>query len=188
VTAERTLSIMRMKYPEVVRPDQVHALEDQLAAAKKQREAEIVAARAAKENERMVADRERQLKPLQKGLKDAEAYRDRGMQNSKSFGSANNDFQRAIRLCELVMGRAASLSKSHANDTVMVRELRNMDQQAGEMRTDMLLTTASLYITHGQLNAAMGNVNKVLATEPDNRQALAMRGRIEVAANSGWGW
>lgn len=187
--AERTLRTLRVKYSDVVPADKLHALEDELAAKTKKRESEIVAAKAAKEDAQEVAKRESALKPLQKGLDDAQAYHDRGMQNSKSSSDADNAFSKAIRLCDLVLAKAKSLTKSHANDAVMTRELATMDQTATELKVDCLLTQASIFTTHGRFNAALGNVNKALLVDPDNTQAKALRGRIEVAANSGgWGW
>jgi len=187
--AERTLKTLRVKYSDVVPADKLHALEDELEAQKKKRESEIVAAKAAKEDAAMVAKRERALKPLQKGLSDAQAYHDRAMQNSKNSSNADSAFSKAIRLCDLVLGRAKSLTKEHANDAVMGRELQAMDKNATDLKINCLLSQASVYTVHGRLNAALGNVNKVLLVDPGNRQAMAMRGRIETAANdSGWGW
>ena len=100
--------------------------------------------------------------------------------------------QKVLRDSELGLNTLIDLKVTgHAEldgKTVMVRELQVMDQTASDLRVDCLLTGASLYTTRGQFTAAMGNVNQVLAMDPDNRQAQAMRGRIEVAANSGWGW
>ena len=42
-------------------------------------------------------------------------------------------------------------------------------------------------MTRGQFNPAIQEVNRILAGDPGNEQALAMRGRIEVASNA-WGW
>ena len=51
-----------------------------------------------------------------------------------------------------------------------------------------LLDQASLNLTRGQINEAMGKVNNILATDPSNRQAQAMRARIEIAANEAAGF
>ena len=49
-----------------------------------------------------------------------------------------------------------------------------------------MLSQASIYTTRSSFNQALGLVGQVLAVDSQNKQALNMRARIEIAANSGW--
>ena len=55
------------------------------------------------------------------------------------------------------------------------------------MWEDVLLADASLDLARGKFRDAMAAVNQILADDPKHQQALAMRGRIELA-ESDWGW
>ena len=62
----------------------------------------------------------------------------------------------------------------------------------GEGRCGVVVThdlnLASQFMSQTSLNRALSEVNAALALDPRNQAALAMRSRVEVASNRGFGW
>lgn len=129
------------------------------------------------------ARRQKLLEPLHTGMDRGRAARRKGMLNSKQPSAALSAFDRAIREFEGVERRAESLVRKNPDDEALDQDLDSLTKEARGYVASTLLDQASVHLMRGQINEAMGRVNRVLAVEPKNRQALAMRGRIEIAAN-----
>jgi len=164
------------------------SLVDLVQSSLRDKKAAEASARHANEDAEERERREKLLKPIQDGLDRGLAARRKGMLNSKQFSSALSAFDRAIKEFENVERRAASLRKRHPNDKALAEELDSATEQARGYVDSTLLDQASLNLTRGQINEAMGKVNKILASDPNNRQAQAMRARIEIAANEAAGY
>ena len=54
-------------------------------------------------------------------------------------------------------------------------------------KVELHLHLASHFTTRTSYNRAQSEVNKALAYDPRNKDALAARARIETAVNNGWG-
>ena len=145
-------------------------------------------ARRANEDDATRSRREKLLKPVQDGMDRGRAARRKGMLSSKNFSSALGAFDRAIKEFEAVQRRCESIRKKNSNDKVLLQELDSITESAHGYVSSTLLDQASLNLTRGQINEAMGRVNKILGEDPTNRQALAMRARIEIAANEASGF
>ncbi|MHC4815292.1 MAG: hypothetical protein ACYTGW_08840 [Planctomycetota bacterium] len=185
-TARQTLRELNRHYSDVVSPD----ARSQLQAALETREADFKAQAAERRAKEATArqDKEfhRKLNPLRKRLERGQANVKRGLNAGSSmskalgaFKRANSDLDRVVRGCE-------QLRKKYGNEPRYTSDINYVHEQGTRALTDSLLHSASILTSRGSFNKALGNVNKVLAMDSNNTRALAMRGRIEAAANEGW--
>ena len=144
-------------------------------------------ARRAKEDARVVAERERKLKPVLARMDKGKERRRKGLLNSRQFSAASRDLHGAAKEFELALADIDRLSQQFADDPLMIAELEDLGAQCRTQWHDSLLSAASLELVRGSYGRAMESVNTVLLVEPQNEQALAMRARIEVS-QSDWGW
>ena len=151
------------------------------------KEAAEAAEREARADARATAELERKLAPIRKDVENGQAYRRKGLLESKSQSKSRRDLKKAVSSFDRARKGAAKLAKSAAGDEVLGAELADLAEDAYAGWHDCLLSLASLSLSTGQFNDAMASVNKVLADAPKDREALAMRSRIEVTAND-WGW
>lgn len=158
--------------------------------ANKSRQIENAAARdrATARTARLSAERERQLKPLQDRLQRGKSLEQRALQNLSDQSQARSAYNRAVRDFDYVIGAAERLADRHSDDSDFTAELASLSRQAQDDKISSLLSLASIYTTRGSFNDAMGAVGQVLAMDSQNRQALNMRARIEIAANSDNGY
>ena len=155
----------------------------------KSRQVEEAAARdrATARTARLSAERERQLKPLQDRLQRGNSLEQRALQNLSNQSQARSAYNGAVRDFDYVIQAAERLSDRHSDDSDFTSELASLSRQAEDDKISSLLSLASIYTTRGSFNDAMGSVGQVLAMDRENRQALNMRARIEIAANSNSG-
>jgi hypothetical protein len=144
--------------------------------------------RAGKRAARLTAERERQLKPVQDRLQRGKDLEKQALLNLKDQTRALKAYTRAVREFEAVQRQAENLTQRHSNDAGFIAELDSLSRQAEDERVNCLLSQASIYTTRSSFNQALGMVGKVLAVDSQNRQALDMRARIEIAANSNNGF
>jgi hypothetical protein len=136
-----------------------------------------------------IAARDKAIKPVQERIDRGKDRRKSALMGSKSFGSASAEFDRAIRDFKDAIKIADQQRRKNPNDRVLIEDLDHLKTQAEDLSNSCLLSQASLSLTHGSYNKAMSKVNQVLAVDENNKQALAMRARIEIAASSGgWGY
>ena len=94
------------------------------------------------------------------------------------MSSAISDFEKALRLLGNIMEKEGEASDLAAH----------YDAWDAAVKNDIIEThlhIASIYLTRGSFNQSQRAVNQALALDPNNSEALAMRGRIEIAANEG---
>ena len=144
--------------------------------------------RADKRAAQLTAERQRQLKPVQDRLQRGKDLERQALLNLKDQTRALNAYQRAVRDFESVQRQAENLTRRHSNDAGFTAELDSLSKQAEDEMITSLLSQASIYTTRGSFNQALGLVGQVLAVDSQNRQALDMRARIEIAANSNSGF
>ncbi len=191
LAAQRKLDAATNRYPDEIDATRGQALAQELVAARadiergERKEAADRAARdAAKEQDRL-------LRPLRERLqRGQEAYK-RALAESKNTGTASRLLDTAIQNFGTVLEGADELTQKHADDEGLTSEIGRLRASARSQQIAALLASGSLYLVRGSMNAAMGRVNQTLLLDPNNQQALALRGRIEIAANSnnsGWGW
>ena len=101
-------------------------------------------------------------------------------QSRRLFESAIGDGERALREIDRVAGRRTDAASQEALEGYR----RLVTDQIIETR----LNLASQFMSQTSLNRALSEVNAALALDPRNQAALAMRSRVEVASNRGFGW
>lgn len=143
--------------------------------------------RRAKRDAKVAAEIDRKLKPIYKDIKDGAELRRKGLLGSRKRSSAKRDLAKSVAKFESALKKIDRLEKSSAGDTELRSELGALRQRAYEGWRDALLAGASLDLSLGRFNESMEAVNTILADHPKDKEALAMRARIEVAAND-WGW
>ena len=107
----------------------------------------------------------------------------------ESQSTSLRHYDRALALFRDLDRRAETLMRRHADEPDFTSELSSLSQQGQDETITCLLSQASIYTTRSSFNQAMGKVGQVLAVDSQNQQALNMRARIEIAANSnngGW--
>lgn len=187
-TAEQTLRELNRYYADVVAANVRDGMKTSLQA----REAEFKQQKQEKAAKDAIARKDnevqRKLNPLKKYVERGQADIQRGLNAGSSmskalgsFRSANQALERAVRGCD-------RLKKTYGNDERYAGDINYVQGQAVSSLNDSLLHSASILTSRGSFNEALGNVNKILARDPNNTRALAMRGRIESAANEGWGY
>ncbi len=144
--------------------------------------------RADKRAARLTAERERQLKPVQDRLQRGKDLEKQALLNLKDQTRALNAYEGAVRDFKSVQRQAENLTRRHSNDADFIGELDSLSRQAEDELITSLLSQASIYTTRSSFNQALGLVGQVLAVDSQNRQALDMRARIEIAANSNDGF
>lgn len=96
-------------------------------------------------------------------------------QAEQYFRTAATDFTRALAACRQLLQA----------DLVLDEQVGPLQRDALRGRASALLNVAGLEMARTSLLAAFADVNQVLAEEPGNADALAMRRDIELVANHG---
>ena len=145
------------------------------------------AKKEARKDARLAADMERQVAPIRKAVKDGEGYRRKGLLESKNQAKSRRDLKNAVAYFDRARKSIAKMANAGRKDEALGKELLSLSKEATTGWHDCLLSLASLSLTTGQFNDATASVNTVLADFPKDKEALAMRGRIDSASND-WGW
>ncbi len=151
------------------------------------REAAGDAKREARKDAKLAADLERKLAPIRKSVESGAASRRKGLLESKSQSRSRRDLKSAVTSFDRARKGAAKMASSAGENETLSQELEELQAEAFIGWHDCLLSLASLSLSTGQFNDAMASVNTVLADAPKDKEALAMRARIETSAND-WGW
>ena len=186
---KRLLNELIIRYPDSDPTSRKDALlseferaEDALADARRQ-------AAQSREQERLERSRESRLRPIRSRLEKARQDNKQGLLSSKSFSKAHGLFLRSIDGFEAATKAADKILKIRTNDEALVREVGDLRSAALAGTQEALLNAASVCLVRGQFTRALGHVNQVLALDSANKDARAMRARIETAANeAGWRW
>jgi hypothetical protein len=144
----------------------------------------VKAERAQRAQDAAEQARKKQVDAFERELAKANDQRKKGLLAGKEQSAAKEHFSRAVRISADVAGDIDRLGNKKDADPTLVSDLKQVKQEAEDMQVSCLLHTASVDLVRGSFNSAMGHVNRALAIHPENQQALAMRARIEVAANS----
>ena len=161
----------------------VETVEAASALRKREQEAE----RRGEEDAKAAAERARKLAPIQKHLSKGKEKRRKGLLGSRKYSAASRDLESALEHFQDALEEIETLREGLAGDDTLRVELDAAAADASGYWQDTLLSHASLDLARGKFNDAMESVNTILADHPGHAEALAMRGRIEVA-QSDWGW
>ena len=130
---------------------------------------------------------------LKKELAKAKKYYDgmieknkKALQSTKKSSTATSHWDSAIKDGHKALKELEKVSKNYT-DTETTELLQSYEIIVQDQIFEVHLNAASLYTTRTDYRSAQNEVNKVLAIDPKNKDALAARTRIEQAANRGWG-
>jgi len=132
--------------------------------------------------------RESRLSPIRKRLEDGKNARKKGLMISKSYSRAYSEFQRAVRAFDDVEKRSDALIKRYSSDGILVAQCKELTKEAKALKIDALLAGGGLKLANSQYREAMSAANQVLLIEANNKRALQLRARVELASNDYGGW
>ena len=138
-------------------------------------------------DDKAAAALEKKIAPIEKAIDEGASIRREALLGSRTRGNTRSQVARSVSKYEKALKDLDKLMAESMDDRGLMAELAALGQKATAGMYDSLLTGASLDLTRGQFNKALEAVNRVLADDSENKEALAMRARIEVAAND-WGW
>jgi tetratricopeptide (TPR) repeat protein len=187
-TAGRTLITLSRRFPEEITAERVATLQQELDRERDRRRGATAAAAAKRVEGEQQDEQRRWLAALASELDGAHSAWEQALRSTGSFVQATELFDRAVTRGELVLRSAKGLEGAWADRPEAIRELDRLREDAERLVLDARLGSASQYLTRGSFSQAMESVNRILLDDPRNPQALAMRGRIETAANEAWGW
>lgn len=180
--ARRLLSDLLIRFPGSQAAQRRDDLLARLREAELRADADKRAAAAALASAKADEARRKTLQAISEHIEDGAAENQRGLTSSKQFAVAHGHFQTAVQHFDKAL-RAAAVAAKGSEDSQLAGQLQDLRQQASRLQTDALLNAGSVCLVRGQYNAALGHVNSVLAIDPTNADARAMRARIEVAAS-----
>ena len=159
---------------------------EKLKAEQEQAKNDKTEAKAAAERSKEEA---RILKPIEEPTTSGEKRARKGLVGTSNQSKSLQDFNGATKDFDWSIKRIGKEQRKASNDSgVLSGELGRLDQRAKSGFIDANLNAGSIYLGRSSLNNARKNVNAILAIDPKNSRALSMRGRIEIAGNTGWGW
>lgn len=145
-------------------------------------------ARADQRAAELSAEQQRVLKPLQDAMQRGSQLQQQALKSLQNQSQALNAYGAAAREFQAVQQEVEKQTRTYSNDKDLVSELAALSRQAQGDLINCLLGEASIYTTRSSFNQALGMVGQVLAMDSQNQQALNMRARIEIAANSDDGY
>lgn len=158
----------------------VEIVDREIAAA----EASAETQRAAKEDAAATEKRKKAFEPYVTLVHKGRAEHNKGLLAGRSFGTASQHFKNAEREFDRALQGADEIEKKYASDQIAQNHVKELRLAAEDGKIASVLALSSLELVRGKYNHAMAGVNRILAIDPENKQALDMRARIEVAANS----
>lgn len=186
--ARRLMSELLIRYPD----SSAAQKQTELFALLDKEEQRLAEAKRAAEAARIVAKldqaRAQAIRPIEKHIDDGVAENREVLLTSKHFAVAHGHFEAANSHFQSALKRIGTAAKSFSNDGAFTEELDQVRQRATTLQMDALMNAASVCLVRGQFAKALGHVNSVLAIDPGNGDARAMRARIEVAANKRGGY
>ena len=121
--------------------------------------------------------------PIERRIAAAQRELQQGLMTSKSFGTANTHFMNAKNQLEAAQRAITAAERRRGVDGVLVEKLGELERRTDSALIQTLLDAGSIALVRGQFSTALGHVNHVLAIDPGNEDARAMRARIEISAN-----
>jgi len=183
-SARRVLATMEYTQPGQYSADKVKAMQAEIDGVIQQHEAAYQADRAKEIAAEEVARRKRIVRPLEELIDAAEANHTKAMKARPGSSDAGEAFNLSVNEAEKALKASQALAKRNAGDDQVLAMLATLEGRAQSIYSTAMFDSASRLIAHGQLNKALGYVNRILSYNPNDRQAMAMRARIEISANS----
>jgi hypothetical protein len=130
----------------------------------------------------------RAVAPIERSLSAGVAENRLGMLTSRHPGTAAGHFTTAHRHLQVAQVRLTRVGRDHGSEPVYQERLQDLQARITSADGQSLLNLGSISLLRGQHSKALGFANEVLAGDPDNAEAKAMKARIELAANQTAPW
>ena len=125
----------------------------------------------------------RDIAPIERKLAAGVEENRLGLLSSRTPGTAMGHFTNAYDQLGAARRAWTVADTKHGAETRYAEALHSLDTRIAAATSTSLLNLGSLTLVRGQHNKALGYVNALLAVDPNNSEAKAMRARIEVSAN-----
>jgi tetratricopeptide (TPR) repeat protein len=126
--------------------------------------------------------------PIRAKYDAAHAKAREALNNSRKQSAAIQLFRDAITDFESVRKDLARIHKEQGPDSDFARHYESWERTLKNDIVETRLNIASIYFVRGSHVNALDEVNSALAVVPESSEAMAMRGRIEVASSEGGKW
>jgi hypothetical protein len=126
--------------------------------------------------------------PIKRRYEAAQALVRDGLNNTKRQTQAIQTFRDAIANFEGVRKDLAQTLQDQGPKSDFAAHYASWDKMVKNDIIETRLNLASLYFVRSSLIDAGSEVNAALALDPESSDALAMRGRLEVASSEGGKW
>ena len=126
--------------------------------------------------------------PIKKRYEAAQALVREGLNNTRRQTQAIQTFRDAIANFEGVRKDLARTLENQGPKSDFAAHFASWDKMVKNDIIETRLNLASIYFVRSSLQDAGGEVNAALALDSENSDALAMRGRLEVASSEGGRW
>jgi tetratricopeptide (TPR) repeat protein len=185
MTAERRLSRILLYLPECPEAEKARAMlaeiQKKVADEREKKRLAEVAEEARERAKEILAPVKARYDVARALVRDALSAKNRQTYSIQTFRDAIANF-------EGVRGDLAQLMRDQGPKSDFAAHLPSWDKMVKNDIVDTYLHLASLYFGRSSLIDAQREVNAALAVDPKNSEALAMRGRLEVASSEGGKW
>jgi tetratricopeptide (TPR) repeat protein len=175
--AEKWLGVLLVKFPNTPEADQARRLLDQMARQAMEARERIIQERARERSEKA----EKALPPAKAHYDKAHAYKRKGLQSTNQHTKAIREFKSAIAEFERAQKQLQVALKKAGGDEAFQARVASYEKAVRDDVNATRLNMAGAYLERRSYKNAMAQVNKVLADDPGNEAAVAMRARIETA-------
>ncbi len=182
--AERLVAMLLREFPELPAAREGAALLQDLGPRLEAMRTKELAERLAREEEQ----RRKLVQPAEQAHARGRRLTRRGLQQSARQSTAIALFRSALKSCKKARTLLARTLSRHGQDATVKRLVQELDREIVAHINQTYVHMGSLYLTRGSYNDALASVNNALALNPKDKEARALRARIEIAASeSGWG-
>ena len=176
--ASKELGRLLQDYPDEAAAEEGRKLFSTLAPAREEAERKRVAEATARADE----ERREAVSPAAAAHARGVKHVTLGLLATKNHAVAVQHFKDALRACEQGLATLRKLAQERPADTALAGIVASMDTRITAHLVETDLHLASLYLVRQTPREALAWANRALALDPENREALAMRARIETAA------
>jgi hypothetical protein len=144
-----------------------------------------------KQSERMAAKRDKKLDPILSLYHLSQTETRSGVAQSASDTRALKDLRQARKHALSAESKLASAMRFADGDPALQQALASLKDQINEQFIDNQLHIAGISLAKGDLKGANQAVGEALERDPDNREGIALRTRIDVEEHSDdddWVW
>jgi hypothetical protein len=189
--AQHCLKLLSTRLSDQRSEEQLDALAAAVAGLDAQRRTELEAGRKAKLDARRAEDIDRRLQPIHKRIDEGEKCQREAIRKSRTTVASTRLCERAVEHYKAAWQSLQALVAKYADDDDLAAAAASIGKQLHDNAISAALHAANMLTVQSDYKGAMDWANRILALEPDNREAKEMMRTIQVAqaaASSEWGW